>query len=67
MTCQYFAKIDHADLATKYWDTLEKIDKVNAVLKRLKKDLKCYEKAIKDIEEKNDGQPNYWYMFRKLN
>ena len=66
MTGKYFDKIDHADLAMKYWDTSIKIDRVSAVLKKLKKDLKCYEKAIRKIEDRNDGQPNYWYMFRKL-
>lgn len=67
MTGKYFDKIDHADLGMKYWETQMKIDRVNAVLKKLKKELKGYEKAIRAIEDRNDGQPKHWYMFRKLN
>lgn len=66
MTGKYFDKIDHADLGMKYWDTSMKIDRVKAVLKRLKKDLKWYDKAIKEIEDRNDRQPKHWYLFRKL-
>lgn len=66
MTGKYFDKIDHADLGMKYWETQMKIDRVNAVLKKLKKELKGYEKAIKEIEDRNDRQPNHWYIFRKL-
>lgn len=67
MTAKYLDKINHAEFAMNYWDTSMKIDRVKAVLKRLKKDLKCYEKAIKEIEDRNDRLPNDWYMFRKLN
>lgn len=42
------------------------VHRVNAVLKKLKKELKGYEKAIRAIEDRNDGQPKHWYMFRKL-
>ncbi len=64
MTGRYFDKINHAEFAMNYWDTSRKIDRVKAVLKKLKKELKYYEKAIKEIEDRNDGQPNHWYMFR---
>ena len=37
MSGKYFDKIDHADLAMKYFETSMKIDRVNAVLKKLKK------------------------------
>ena len=67
MTGKYFDKIDHASIAMQYWETSMKIDRVNAVLKKLKKQLKGYEKAIRAIEDRNDGQPKHWYMFRKLN
>ena len=67
MTAKYLDKINHAEFAMNYWDTLIKIDRVNAVLKRLKKELKYYKKAIKEIEDRTDRQPNHWYMFRKLN
>jgi hypothetical protein len=67
MTAKYLDKINHAEFAMDYWDTSMKIERVNAVLKKLKKDLKCYEKAIKEIEDRNDRLPNDWYMFRKLN
>lgn len=67
MTGKYFDKINHAEFTMNYWDTSRKIDRVNAVLKKLKSELKYYEKAIKEIEDRNDGQPNHWYMFRKLN
>lgn len=67
MTAKYLDKINHAELAMNYWDTSMKIDRVNAVLKKLKKDLKYYKKAIKEIEDRNDRQPSHWYMFRKLN
>ena len=66
MTAKYLDKINHAEFAMNYWDTSMKIDRVKAVLKRLKKDLKCYEKAIKEIEDRNDRLPNDWYIFRKL-
>jgi hypothetical protein len=66
MTAKYLDKINHAEFAMNYWETSMKIDRVKAVLKRLKKDLKCYEKAIKEIEDRNDRLPNDWYIFRKL-
>lgn len=65
MTGKYFDKIDHAELAMKYWDTSMKIDRVNTVLKKLKRDLRCYEKAIKEIEDRNDGQPKHWYIIQE--
>lgn len=40
MSGKYFDKIDHADLAMKYFETSMKIDRVNAVLKKLKKRIK---------------------------
>ena len=67
MSGKYLDKIDHASIAMQYWETSMKIDRVNAVLNKLKKELKCYEKAIRAIEDRNDGQPKHWYMFRKLN
>jgi hypothetical protein len=67
MTAKYLDKINHAEFAMNYWETSMKIDRVKAVLKRLKKDLKWYEKAIRAKEDRNDGQPKHWYMFRKLN
>ena len=32
MTGKFFDKIDHADLAMKYWDTSMKIDRVTVML-----------------------------------
>ena len=40
MTGKYFDKIDHASIAMQYWETSMKIDRVNAVLKKLKKRIK---------------------------
>lgn len=67
MTAKYLDKINHAEFAMNYWETSMKIDRVKAVLKKLKKELKGYEKAIREIEDRNDRQPKHWYMFRKLN
>ena len=65
MSGKYLDKIDHADLAMKYWETSMKIDRVKAVLKKLKKELKCYESAIREIEDRNDKLPKDWYIFSK--
>ena len=65
MSGKYLDAVDHADYAIKYYDTLIKIDRVKAVLKKLKRDLKCYESAIKEIEYRNDKLPKDRYIFRK--
>lgn len=65
MSSNYFDEGDHAILAMNYYDTLIKIDKVKTVLKKLKNDLKHYELAIKEIENRNDKLPKDRYIFRK--
>ena len=64
MSSHYFDIGDHSILAMNYYDTLIKIDKVKAVLKKLKSDLNSYEKAIREIENNNDKLPKDRYIFR---
>ena len=65
MSSHYFDKEDHALLAMGYYDTLVKIDRVEAVLKKLKSDLNRYESAIREIETKNEKQPKNSYIIRR--
>ena len=64
MSSHYFDKEDHALFAMGYYDTLVKIDRVEAVLKKLKSDLNRYESAIREIENNNDKLPKNSYIFR---
>lgn len=65
MSSNYFDKGDHAIYAINYYDTLIKIDRVKAVLNKLKRDLRHYESAIREIEYRNDKLPKDRYIFRK--
>ena len=60
MSEKYFDPIDHAILSMNYYETQIQIDEENnglnrkEVLKELKRDVKIYESAIKEIEDRNN-------------